>query len=142
MLKVFWLFMLIAFTTLIFLNSSLPMSESGKMSGELADCIYGFCSAAGIDAGSDLEHQLRKAAHFCGFALQGLLLWKVFAAFHVRSYTATGYIFFLGLLTAVVDEYIQSFAYGRNASVNDVLLDFSGIFTMWLACRVWQWSRH
>jgi len=40
-----------------------------------------------------------------------------------------------------VDEYIQFFTPGRECRVTDVLLDFSGTFCMWLAYRIWQWTK-
>lgn len=88
----------------------------------------------------DTEHYIRKLAHFCEFALLGLLLCRSFSAFGVKNFAATGYILFLGLLTAVIDEYIQSFSPGRGSMVKDVLLDFAGVFCAWLEYRIWQWG--
>lgn len=141
MRKLLWLILLLAFTMLIFLSSSLPMSESGRISGTAASLLQELWHAAGIEQADNLEHLLRKLTHFMAFAIQGWLLYKTFAAFHAGT-SANGYILLAGLLTAVVDEYIQSFSTGRSSSVNDVLLDFSGAFCMWLSCRIWQWSWH
>lgn len=142
MQKVLWVILLAAFTMLIFLSSSLPMSESGKLSSLVADFLQRLLILADISAEGNLEHLLRKLTHFMAFAIQAWLLCRTLSEFKIANRAANGYILFLGLLTAVVDEYIQSFAPGRTSAVNDVLLDFSGTLSMWLACRIWQWSRH
>lgn len=141
MQKIFWLLMLIAFTVLIFVNSSLSMNESGKLSKMAADYVVWAGDIVNIGFDRDLEHYLRKMNHFVAFALEGFFLCQVFSSLKVSNRLAAGYILFFGLFIAVIDEYIQSFAGGRMASVNDVLLDFSGVFTMWLAYRIWHWCR-
>lgn len=141
MQKILWLILLAAFTMLIFLSSSLPMSESGRLSSMAAAFLRQLLDVAGVAADGNLEHLLRKLAHFLAFALQGGLLCRTFSEFRLANRMANGYVLFLGLLTAVVDEYIQGFSAGRTSAVNDVLLDFSGTLSMWLACRIWQWSR-
>lgn len=130
------------FTAMIFYCSSMPMTESGRLSGLAEHYVAQLLQLAGMETGGDLEHRLRKLTHFIAFAVQGLLLCKVFIVNRINNYAANGYILFLGLLTAVIDEYIQSFSAGRTSMVNDVLLDFSGLFSAWLGCRIWQWSRH
>lgn len=142
MQKVLWLLILAIFTALIFYCSSMPMSESGKLSGLAESFTAQLLQLIDVDAGGDLEHRLRKLTHFIAFVIQGLLLCKVFIVHRISNSAANGYILFLGLLTAVVDEYIQSFSAGRTSLVNDVLLDFSGLFSAWLGCRIWQWSKH
>ena len=86
-------------------------------------------------------HIIRKLAHFLEFALLGVILCNVYAAFGVSHRTATGYILFLGLAVAVTDEYIQLHAPGRSALVTDVILDFSGVFFIWLTREVWSWAK-
>lgn len=142
MQKVLWAILLVAFTLLIFLSSSLPMSESGRLSSLAADFLQRLLALADISVDGNLEHMLRKLTHFTAFAVQGWLLCRTFSEFRLAGRAANGYVLFLGLLTAVVDEYIQGFSAGRTSAVNDVLLDFSGTLSMWLACRIWQWSRH
>lgn len=142
MQKIFWILILAIFTAMIFYCSSMPMSESGRLSGLAEGLVAQLLQLIDVDAGGDLEHRLRKLTHFIAFAVQGLLLCKVFLVNRMSNYAANGYILFLGLLTAVVDEYIQSFSAGRTSLVNDVLLDFSGLFSAWLGCRIWQWSKY
>lgn len=141
-MKYLWLLLTVLFTLLIFANSALPMSQSGQISGlaaaalEHLDWLLVYIFPAG-----GVEHTIRKLAHFCEFALLCWMLCKTFYAFGVGARTAGGYILWLGLMIAVADEYIQLFADGRGSRVSDILLDFSGIFCMWLAWRIWHWSR-
>ena len=134
------LLLVVVFTCFILFNSSLDMSVSGKMSSEAADLISGIANALDIRLDGNVEHSLRKLAHFCEFAILGGLWCCTFAAFHVGNRTATGYILLFCLFTAVADEYVQFFTPGRSSQVRDVLLDFSGAFCAWLAYRVLQWS--
>ena len=99
-----------------------------------------FAQHLDIHLAGDVEHHIRKMAHFCEFALLGLLLCHSFSVLGVSNRTATGYILFLALFAAVLDEYIQSFSPGRACRVKDVLLDFSGVFCAWLEYRIWEWS--
>lgn len=138
-MKYFWLLLALVLTCVIFINSSLPASESARISGWAAQVIDKFCAVLGIYLSGDTEYLLRKLAHFLEFAFLGLLWCKTFAGFHVSNRAATGYILFLCLFTAAVDEYIQLFSLGRSSLVRDVLLDFSGAFCAWLWYRIWQW---
>ena len=139
-MKHLWLLVTVVFTLLIFYHSSLDMSTSGKISSFVAGFFAWIESLLPIELGLELpnEHEIRKLAHFMEFGLLGWLLCQTFGAYRVSNRTANGYILFIGLLVAVTDEYIQLGSAGRNGHVLDVLLDFSGVFTMWLAYRMWQ----
>lgn len=140
-MRFLWLLLLIVFTIFIFFCSSLPMSESGRMSGYVAQVFYAVYDMLGMRYDGNLEYTIRKLAHFLEFGGQAWLLCKTYNEFHVSNRASNGYILFFALLTAVVDEYIQFFTPGRSCQVTDVLLDFSGAFCMWLAYRICQWSR-
>ncbi len=140
MQRVLWLLLAVAFTLFIFANSTLPASESGRFSEAVTALLLKLGEMTSISFDADLEHHLRKLAHFLEFAIQTWILCRTFAVFNTSQRTANGYILFLALLTAVLDEYIQLFAHGRGSSVSDVLLDFSGVLCMWLAYRIWQWA--
>ena len=130
-MRYFWLLLVVVLTAVIFVNSSLPATESGKLSGFVAQFVAQLSQL--------LEHTIRKLAHFLEFACLGLLWCKTFASFRVSNRTSTGYILLLCLLTAVTDEYIQLFSLGREGRVMDVLLDFSGAACAWLWYRIVQW---
>ena len=138
-MRYFWLLLVVVLTAVIFVNSSLPATESGKLSGFAAKFVVQLSQLLDIELKGDVEHTIRKLAHFLEFACLGLLWCKTFASFRVSNRTSTGYILLLCLLTAVTDEYIQLFSLGREGKVMDVLLDFSGAACAWLWYRIVQW---
>ena len=138
-MRYFWLLLVVVLTAVIFVNSSLPATESGKLSGFVAQFVAQLSQLLDITLKGDGEHTIRKLAHFLEFACLGLLWCKTFASFRVSNRTSTGYILLLCLLTAVTDEYIQLFSLGREGKVMDVLLDFSGAACAWLWYRIVQW---
>ena len=138
-MRYFWLLLVVVLTVVIFVNSSLPATESGKLSGFVAQFVAQLSQLLDITLKGDVEHTIRKLAHFLEFACLGLLWCKTFASFRVSNRTSTGYILLLCLLTAVTDEYIQIFSLGREGKVMDVLLDFSGAACAWLWYRIVQW---
>ena len=138
-MRYFWLLLVVVLTAVIFVNSSLPATESGKLSGFVAQFVAQLAQLVDIELKGDVEHTIRKLAHFLEFACLGLLWCKTFASFRVSNRTSTGYILLLCLLTAVTDEYIQLFSLGREGKVMDVLLDFSGAACAWLWYRIVQW---
>lgn len=140
-MKYFWFLLAACFVGIIFYNSSLPLRQSSQLSGWVTALTQLLAQHLDIRLTGDVEHHIRKLAHFCEFALLGLLLCYSFSALGVSNRTATGYILFLALFAAVLDEYIQSFSPGRACRVTDVLLDFSGVFCAWLEYRIWQWCR-
>lgn len=139
-MKYFWFLLAACFVGIIFYNSSLPLRQSSQLSGWVTALTQLLAQYLDIRLTGDVEHHIRKLAHFCEFALLGLLLCHSFSALGVSNRTATGYILFLALFAAVLDEYIQSFSPGRGSRVKDVLLDFSGVFCAWLEYRIWEWS--
>ena len=138
-MRYFWLLLVVVLTVVIFVNSSLPATESGKLSGFVAQFVAQLSQLLDITLKGDVEHTIRKLAHFLEFACLGLLWCKTFASFRVSNRTSTGYILLLCLLTAVTDEYIHLFSLGREGKVMDVLLDFSGAACAWLWYRIVQW---
>lgn len=139
-MKYFWFLLAACFVGIIFYNSSLPLRQSSQLSGWVTALTQLLAQHLDIHLAGDVEHHIRKMAHFCEFALLGLLLCHSFNALGVSNRAATGYILFLALFAAVLDEYIQAFSPGRASRVKDVLLDFSGVFCAWLEYRIWEWS--
>jgi VanZ family protein len=75
------------------------------------------------------EHFARKAAHFFEFFLLGIFLTLILIAFDLVVHKNITIPLFIGLLVAVLDEYIQLYVEGRAGMVSDVVLDFSGLAT-------------
>ena len=117
-----WLLLLIVFVAFIFYNSSMPAAESHRASELVGSILTGMGKWFGIDVPQqNLDYNIRKLAHFLEFAILGVILCNVYAAFGVSHRTATGYILFLGLAVAVSDELYsaacsgaQCLGYGRD----------------------------
>lgn len=78
------------------------------------------------------DHMVRKAAHFCEYALEGFFLLLVTGALAGRCRRLLPYLSWpalLGVLTALTDETIQLFFDGRGSQVTDVWIDFAGVVT-------------
>ncbi len=112
----------------------------------MSGVVYGFiCSimnTLNLDMGDFSEHTLRKLAHFSEFAVLCYFACKAADDFSFGARVSNGYILLYCLLVAVIDEYIQFFSPGRGSMVSDILLDFSGAFSMWFWFRVWQWGKY
>ena len=129
----------LAFTGFIFYNSSLPAPVSDETSYYFVNLI------AWINAFLDkpvplpeMNHYIRKTAHFTEYFVQSLLLCNAFQSDRTDRRNSHCCILLLSLMTAVLDEYIQLFSPGRSGQVTDILLDFSGGFSGWLAYQLWK----
>jgi VanZ family protein len=68
---------------------------------------------------------VRKTAHFTEYLILGILVANAFFKYNHKGRGAIVYILFICLLTAVLDEYNQSFI-SRTSKVSDILIDFVG----------------
>ena len=132
----------------IFANSLQTGTESGQMSGSVTDTINSLLGA--IHPSLHVSHLfVRKAAHFCEFAMLALVL-----CFAVRSVTRRNdekrfnllwlvSAFAGAVMTAAADETIQLFVDGRGGSPVDVLIDSSGAACATLVFFLILWlSKH
>lgn len=140
-MRFFWLLLCLIMVAIIWGNSFMPGDESMRMSGIITTFLNTIGDALSITFNWDVERVVRKLGHFFEFAFLGWLLCRTYDEFHIGHRTSTGYIFFLCLFVAVVDEYIQFFSPGRTSLVKDILLDFSGAFCAWLSVRFWDWAK-
>ena len=69
-----WMLLAIIVTLVIWYNSSMDIDESAKMSGFLATLLQVIGDALNITFHWDVEHIIRKVAHFCEFAF---LCWLI-----------------------------------------------------------------
>ncbi len=116
----------------IFGNSLLDRQQSGEMSASVLEVLYPVIrpvvnALTGASASEELLHTVvRKLAHFTEFAglafFATLLLLQLSGTWRTH---AMAYVLFGTLLSAVIDEFIQSFT-GRGPSVRDVVIDFGG----------------
>ena len=117
-----WL-LTVVWTALLFVLSAQSGDESARLSGGLTAYILNLFSFLDVPY-LELEHFLRKLAHFCMFGLEGLLAYlslKNTVKRHAGWYAAAG----CGLVAAL-NEYQQVFSEGRSAQIGDVVLDFAG----------------
>lgn len=112
----------------IFSNSLQTGESSGEMSGSVTDFINSVLGS--VSPSLEVTHRfVRKAAHFCEFAMLSLLV--CFAIyFFLKDHARRECLCLLAIpasaLVAACDETIQLFVDGRGASVIDVLIDTSG----------------
>lgn len=105
--------------SLIFYMSSASGEESSEMSNSL---LLKLTELTGIEFSS---YFIRKAAHFCEFALLSFLLTNaIFTSFNRKK--AGVFAFPAACLYAVTDELHQLVSDGRACSVKDMLIDSSG----------------
>ena len=109
----------------IWVHSLMSAEKSTEESLNVLEFLTNFLRSIGINAALT-DHIVRKAAHFCEFALLGCLtLW-------------CGYLLNKNILklllpvggvcvaVAIIDEIIQIFSPGRSCQLSDVILDFAG----------------
>jgi VanZ family protein len=93
-----------------------------------AGLIFGLSSVPDLGTGlGTWDLVLRKIAHFCAYAVLGLLL--------VRATRREVVAVVLGVLYAASDEVHQHFVTGRHAAVRDVVIDAAGVLTGVLVAR-------
>ena len=105
-MKYLWVFLTACLVGIIYYNSSLPLKQSSEISSWFAALTQLLAQHLDIHLAGDVEHHIRKMAHFCEFALLGLLLCRSFSAWGVPKLTATGYILFLALLCSDVGSHL------------------------------------
>lgn len=78
----------------------------------------------------EVDHFVRKLAHFTEFALLGMMLRSFFAAALSRGRQLLSRCTLLAVclcaMVAGMDEYLQQFSPGRSCQLSDVALDSSG----------------
>ncbi len=78
----------------------------------------------------EVDHFVRKLAHFTEFALLGMMLRSFFAAAMDRGRQLLSCCTLLAVclcaMVAGMDEYLQQFSPGRSCQLSDVALDSSG----------------
>ena len=124
--------LLIATLCLIWGNSLVP----GKESGDLSHGLTAWLISIGIPVG---EHFVRKAAHFCEFALLGTELAALFWLRGGLCFQSLCNAAFAALLTGMTDESIQLFTPERGPALTDALLDFGGSLTGIAFCALIVW---
>lgn len=79
-MKYFWFLLAACFVGIIFYNSLLPLRQSSQLSGWVTALTQLLAQHLDIHLAGDVEHHIRKMAHFCEFALLGLLMCRSFSS--------------------------------------------------------------
>lgn len=76
----------------------------------------------------DINHVVRKGAHFSIYGLLGALILLLIIQYNVRLTRVLPYSTLISMLYACSDEYHQTFVPGRSGQLSDILLDTAGAF--------------
>ena len=111
----------------VFFRSSMTAEASTVESESTLDFLINCFKSFGISVEMS-ENIIRELAHFAEFfVIGGLLMSCAYSFDRFKPYRYSFAVLFVGLFTAVIDEFIQLFFEGRSAEITDVLLDFSGV---------------
>lgn len=102
-------------------------AQNGEESAGLSEALEAFLFRTG--AAGPFQFVLRKGAHFCAYALLGMLCLlgaRGVARLQGRWWRAPALAWGLAALYAAADELHQAFVPGRSAELRDVLLDACG----------------
>ena len=125
-IRVLFTFLLLGTILFIFSNSSQIGKVSGVRSQQATQWINYFFQR--IHIGLTLsEHMVRKLGHFGEYTLLGFWLMLTLRVYTKRIFAFIAWPLLLGLLTAVLDEFYQSFVPGRGSQVTDIVIDFTGV---------------
>ncbi len=122
----------------IFLFSAQPAYKSTETSSGFAEMLAHIITPDFDILSEELKQEItdrcqfivRKTAHFGIYAILGILSYiAIFNFDRLRPKLKFIIPSSLCLIYAMTDEYHQYFVPGRNCSLNDVLLDFSGSIT-------------
>ena len=123
MKKSFFFIIAIFITCFIWGNSMLPVQESQELSMGVVYRVAGFVKSLGITLTmAELDHIIRKLAHFSEFAAQGFFVYLGLT----RTKFNWRWAALIGLVTGMIDETIQIIVPGRGSQVADVFLDWAG----------------
>ena len=136
MLKKFILWILvIAWAATIFSFSAQPATQSDKSSLGFTKKIVRILdvtdslSEKEIETIADnLNHFVRKGAHFCAYALLSVLIYILLREYGFKTIHAMIFAVSLSGLYACTDEFHQTFVKGRSGEIRDVGIDTLGAF--------------
>lgn len=126
-LRIFLTTVTLLFVAWIYSNSLKNGAESTAQSGKVLTLLRNVF--AFLFPKSDFlisMHFVRKAAHFCEYALLGFLLFFTWKSYRLKTWLAALFSFLAGTLVAFSDEGLQFFSEGRAPALADVGIDSSG----------------
>lgn len=143
--RVLFTFCLLATVLFIFSNSADLGEVSGGKSAAVTELVNKAMERLGFGY-RFTEHRIRKLAHFSEYMLLGFWLMLTLRVYTHRIVSFVAWPLLGGLLTAVGDEFYQTFIPGRAGQVSDVVIDFAGVsagllaglFALLLAGAIWD----
>ena len=124
--------LVILWTCFIFSFSMQPLEESSRQSSRMQErlepVVEAIESALGMDLIPDenLHRVVRKAAHFTLFLILGVLVLRAGRISGWSRQRALRTALLWVILTACMDETLQTFIPGRSGEVRDVIIDTVG----------------
>jgi len=120
--------LVISWMSLIFHLSSQPASESNDLSNQVTEFIVETIEKVAPEIASnwdlnELNHFIRKNAHFFSYFILGLL---VMNALYQKGYRKFVLSLMICILYSISDEIHQTFVPGRGGNIIDVLIDSIG----------------
>lgn len=133
----FWAFAALSVGTIAFIlyNSMQVPLDSNARSHSIADFFRQWRIFENWLDDKSFHRLVRKTAHFTEYGLLGFLIGGAESFAHkIKGKTFISFSLLVPVVTAVTDEYIQSFV-GRTSAVYDIVIDYSGalcgLLIMW-----------
>lgn len=121
--KFITIFLLLFLTASIFSRSLKSGAESSEESEAVGNIINGIFKILNIDSEIG-QHFIRKLAHFTEYFVLGMLAYLTSVQLPFSRTKLISFIY--SAVIASLDETIQLFVAGRNASITDILIDSCG----------------
>ena len=80
-----------------------------------------------LKVAAEIDHLVRKTAHFLEFSALGALLFSDFVLFDIKRGFCILFAFLSGTVYAVSDEVHQYFIPGRSCEASDMIIDSGGV---------------
>ncbi len=125
--KLLWVILVLVYILFIWARSAQDAASSTNESMLITQYFIMLVDTMGLEITiTEADHIVRKAAHMGEYFVLALLLVKTSRVLSIKWKKALGYILFLALAVAVLDEYIQLWFHGRAGSIEDIFIDFAG----------------
>lgn len=133
-LRAILIILLILVFMAIFDFSSQNGEESGSLSREVTNMVTkDIKSIQELEENKkeevlgEIEHIIRKIAHFSIYTLVGILMMSLMSTYNLKQIKRVGISFGVGVLYAISDEFHQSFTPDRTPLFTDVIIDSCGV---------------
>lgn len=135
MIKKINLILIIIWMIAVFSFSNQTSTKSSGLSGRLTNRIVEFlhitegCTEKDAKiVTSNIEHIIRKIAHYSIYALGGFLIYLELTLYKIPFKFRVIFTQLLGSAYACTDEIHQLFISGRSGEIRDIIIDSCGIF--------------